>query len=152
MGLLLAASCTDPKAASEAAAKARAAARIPVPAAELKQLIPGHFIDERPYPCDAGPLMLQADGKFIAASGWGDTEGRYAISDGVISFDGYRSNSGDPHVTFSMKLNKDGNGAIYRRGPDDPDVEFPLKLAPIDKNTRWITCGNEKAPPPPPGY
>ncbi|MDF7773860.1 hypothetical protein P1X14_01265 [Sphingomonas sp. AOB5] len=123
--------------------------RTPVVAAELQRLLPGHFIDERPYPCDAGALALHADGKFDWFSGWGGTHGTYRIGDGAVAFEGYRYNSADPKVDFSVTFAKDGNGTIYYRIAPDPERE--LRLAKIDRNTPFISCGNVEAPPPPPG-
>ncbi|MES2444238.1 MAG: hypothetical protein V4574_15530 [Pseudomonadota bacterium] len=146
--LLLSAACTDPQAGAARAAKsgmaalkARAAQRTPVPAAELRRLIPGHYLDERPYPCDAGPTLIQNNGTFIIASGWGSTEGSYTIADGAIVLDGYRSNTGgDPRVRFTLKFARDGNGTIHYRDLDERERE--LKLGEIDANTLSISCGS----------
>jgi hypothetical protein len=142
LALILAIAGSSPAAPATDPATLRTA----VSAEELRRILPGHFIDERPYPCDGGPMMFNADGTFLSPSGNGDYDGRYIIADGMVTLDGKMG--GTMPWKSTIRFAKDGNGKLYLTDTD-PDREF--KLAPIDRHTRWITCGNDSEPPPPPG-
>lgn len=137
--LLLLAACGESGPAEDPAK-----VRTPVPAAELRTLLPGKFIDERPYPCDAGPLALQADGGYAWYSGWGTDTGRYTIEDGKVLIQNGASGASKRAIPISFA--KDGNDAIHYR--IESGEEHVLKLAPIDANTATISCGDDGAGPP----
>lgn len=135
--LMLASGCSKPPPKPDPASL-----RVPVPAAELRRLLIGNFIDERPYPCDAGPLAIQRNGSFAWFSGWGTDSGTYAIADGVVTFTYTLTDL--PKPPFSITFRKDGNGVIYFVRGKEPEHE--LRLAPVDEKTNTISCGDGGPP------
>ncbi|MFS2109019.1 hypothetical protein ACCC88_04985 [Sphingomonas sp. Sphisp140] len=111
---------------------------IPVPAAELRRLLLGHFIDERPnYPCDAGPLTFPTADRFIQYSQFGasSSTGTYRVLDGAVELL-YESSDGPERDRIEVV--RDANGTLLST---NWSALHPLTLTPIDADTSAISCG-----------
>ena len=111
---------------------------IPVPAAELRRLLLGHFIDERPnYPCDGGPLTFPTADRFIHYNQFGasSSTGTYRVLDGAVEL--LYENSDGPPETDRIEVVRDAKGTLLST---NWSALHPLTLTPIDANTSAISC------------
>ncbi|MDG2532766.1 hypothetical protein P6144_03845 [Sphingomonas sp. HITSZ_GF] len=114
----------------------------PVPAAELTRLLPGHYVDWGLLaPCDSGPLVFQAGGRFLWYNGFGNATGTYRVLNGGVEMDGKWGGRPD---RFRIRFARDAKGALLFAMPENP--LRPVRLAPVDAGTPGIGCG---APPTP---
>jgi hypothetical protein len=96
----------------------------PLPANKLKEMLPGHILDESPYPADAGPLVFYENGTVTKFGGWGNPGGKYAVqgNKAVITYvNGF---------TYSISFYSDsGNRYFYRYDREDTSqTAYPLRL------------------------
>ncbi len=106
---------------------------IPVPAAELAHLLPGHLISLEPLaPCDAGPLSFPAPGKFLWYNGFGNARGTYRVRDGAVEL---HYDKGDRIV---VRFARDAEGKLLQAFPDN--ALRPLRLDPINAKTLATGC------------
>lgn len=136
LGALLLASCS---AAPDESAKTAVTTLKPMAAPDIRAFLPGHYIDEGPYACLGGPILVLADGTFDTSTDWsGRASGDYVITDGRIAFD----NRGAPeHFTTTILLYRDQNGAAWYRHEGDTNDPKPARLKPADPGIFKRLCG-----------
>lgn len=84
---------------------------------------------------------MRVNGTFISYNGWQDVEGTYRISDGAVDFS---PTSASGWQSFRIRFKRDTRGRI--RFIDTSEQERELVLAPIDADTPFLTCGQDKPP------
>lgn len=132
--------CSAPADNRQAPVEAEAAPAkpfVPLSAAEIRKRLPGHYIDEGPYSCFSGPLLILADGKFEAMPEWGLTGGGYVITKGKIDFD----DQGAPeHFARTILLFRDQNDRLYFQYPGETGDPHPAVLRPADPRIFQELC------------
>lgn len=147
-GLLTA--CSDSAPHGREAQTRTAPLLTPLPAAQIRPLLPNHIIADLSGHCLHGPVLVRPGGRFEAVDlDTGYSEGDYEIRDGAVAFDNHGAPDG---LRFELQLFGDDAGRRYVREAGETGQPKPLRLGPPDKRllTRALTACMAQLPPPAP--
>jgi hypothetical protein len=113
-------------------------ALMPVGAAELRDLLSGHYMRDCEGPADSGPLILRHDDTFEKVTGFANYGGKYELLDGLVAFRG--TQDGLP-VEFKIRFFKNAVGTLL--WSDEGNPPRPIDLRKIDEHSHDLSCARK---------